>query len=136
MMAKSIILHADEIRPLLDCQPVTVRREVKPQPEYQDTAFGERLYWCTIGGRSASEIAQYATYCPGDVLRVRETFSTNHPSDTSYQYTGVRYKADGAVLSNGYELGYLATSWHSPATMPAWASRLTVRVRACPGRAA
>jgi hypothetical protein len=135
-MTKSIILHADEIRPLLAGQPVTVKREVKPQPEYQDTTFGKHLYWCSIGGRSTAEIAQYATYCPGDVLRVRETWRTEELEDG---LDGVRYKddafrpiedtvsaADAWIEANFSGMG----RWRSPATMPAWASRLTVQVEA------
>jgi hypothetical protein len=142
MMAKSIILHADEIRPLLAGQPVTVRREVKPQPyatisgvRESDTKTIEALS-VMLEAVFKQEAPKGADYQPGDVLRVRETWRTEELEDG---LDGVRYKddafqpiedtvsaADAWIEANFSGMG----RWRSAATMPAWASRLTVRVRA------
>lgn len=48
---------------------------------------------------------------PGDRLWSRETYSPDHSIDQSYEHSGNRYRADGPVQANGYEVGYLATIW-------------------------
>lgn len=65
---------------------------------------------------------------PGDRLWVRETFSKGHPIDISHQYSGIRYRADGAVKDNGNEIGFLETTWTPSIFMPRWASRITLEV--------
>jgi hypothetical protein len=137
MMAKSIILHADEVRQLLAGQPVTVKREVKPQPP-ADCVLGETLRPWTYdpdGKDRSAALFWDVTGCDmwavsiGDVgraLRVRETWGID-PNE--YGWTEdvrgdfVEYKADWG--EEKYHWG-----WLSPATMPAWASRMTVTVKA------
>jgi hypothetical protein len=143
-MTKSIILHADEIRPLLAGQPVTVRREVKPQPVDIRWAYvaGIPLLSSGIGPRAQEHNSKIKSDCnPGDVLRVRETWGAVWPDadEVPLEQCVIEYRADLPPGCTDYPGSWPAEDargddeapkWHSPATMPAWASRLTVRVKA------
>jgi hypothetical protein len=149
-MAKTIILHADEIRPLLAGQPVTVRREVKPQPP-TDCVLGETLRPWTYDpdgkDRSAAlfwdvtgrDMWAVSVGDVGRVLRVRETWFLGCLDFEGIGRGYVVQYSDGAQRQAAFD-GHISAladpyskyneGWHSPATMPAWASRMTVTVKA------
>lgn len=90
---------------------------------------------------------------PGDVLWVRETFASHGPQLVAYKADGLcgawigdggggrffihhgwvmKYErpASHELLGRRWGLGARGGRWRSPATMPRWASRLTLRVTA------
>jgi hypothetical protein len=136
---KSIILHSDEIRPLLAGQPVTAKREVKPQPPAGTTWNDDAGLFQSNG--SPFGLMRHPQYYRGDVLRVRETWGAVWPDveEVPLEQCVIEYRADlppgctdypgswPAEDARGYDE---APKWRSASTMPAWASRMTVTVKA------
>lgn len=125
---RSLILHAPEIRSLLDSGECELRRTVKTDFNITDdglwmrngTAFLRRVNGHVFTDDQLMR-AMAGLFCPlgspGDVLWVRETARR----DKNGLRSVAAYKADGYQLEYGEQ-------WVPAACMPQWASRLTVEV--------
>ena len=135
------------VRAILEGRKTMTRRIVKPQPVENPKGL---VNWahkgCSIAGARPSALIQFIP-CPfgqpGDELWLRETWRT-------YQLTeeeGIQFKSDGTTqqLPDKMEEEELAQyqnaenwendppqhgPWRSSTTMPRWASRIQLRVKA------
>lgn len=144
---KPITLHPHEIRRLIDTGSVTVWRPMKPQPRW-DTLGGFEAWECKGGhvhvwdeDRDPDEVAfvnQCAPHPPGSERWVRETWRGNTDGELEI---AINYQVDDTVKDfyidqlprDVYQLK-LDWAWRSPATMPRWASRLSVVAKAVQAR--
>ena len=156
MKEKPIILHAHEVRALLEHSHVQIRRVIKPQPVVVVDDKGKRSIYDWRGGAyaldfypSRSTILNHSPHGqPGQRLWVKETWQYADWTEDGFPW--IRYSADlaeslienvpghwsdclydvWAVLSE--EKNYLIKNkacdqkWRSPVAMPRWASRLDV----------
>lgn len=130
MADKAFIPKPHELAGILAGRQSQFRRVLKPQPEQQPNGL---WHVAGVGGgvlnAAEEDIAalavDYAPYAVGDRLVVKET----------WQQSGVYWPRTGKGLGR---LHYKATDdgawksywgrWRSPATMPRWASRITLTV--------
>lgn len=154
----SLIFKAPLIRSILADQKTQTRRLYKPQPVYQETRRGHRLYRVTGNGADGlfreEEIAHALTPrgtdpefpgpygAPGDRIWVRETFTflETHPTQFEDQYQGPDPDAEivGRFLdfwlrrvryrADERRPGELISRWRPAIHMPRWASRITLEV--------
>ena len=120
MKMRSINLSEHEVLAALDDKLGLVVRPVKPQP----------IEICLEDGLGLV-VPQTPRGCPlgvpGDRLRCKETWCC--PIDTAPQTAVYRADYPDCVPSCYENIPQPATlSWRSPATMPAWASRITLEV--------
>ena len=118
---RGIVLHAHEVRGVLDGRQTQIRRVVKPQPD--DDAkitmgeIGTSLGVAYIGNATSGGIVTRVP-CPygrpGERLWVKETFAI---ADSPKRH--VEYAADGRLAMLKY-----SPSIH----MPRWASRITLEI--------
>lgn len=139
MTAHSLILSPHEVRAALDETLGLVVRPVKPQPT--TTLMGhEGEVWHRVGeGKYQSGLPDKCPLgVPGDRLRCKETYYI-HNALGRHRSDGLRWgpwgglpttiSPDGEYIAY-YKAGFdrCAPMWRSPATMPRWASRITLEV--------
>ena len=156
MKEHPILFNGEMVRAILSGQKTQSRRVIKPQPtvdyhsgfvlESMDKTrrYGDVIFTDTVNPVfvTKTEYARYPYGEPGDVLWVRETFSTS--GLTRYNYTGdpdehggpndrcCAYAAD-AMYKCGKpippdELAAGSHKWKPSIHMPRWASRITLKV--------
>lgn len=78
-------------------------------------------------GHLCGHFVQLAPYRPSDVLSVREAW---HPRSPVSCPCCVAYRADHSISETccDHSMDYTSAPWRSSATMPAWASRLSLPV--------
>lgn len=143
MTTHSLTLSPHEVLAALRGELGLVIRPVKPQPTPEKNTGG----WIPLGkGRWLNPAMAYETQdewkcplgVPGDRLVCRETF---YIQDTHGQHRtdGLRWGSwsglPTTISPDGKQIAYYkegfdrcAPMWRSPATMPAWASRITLEV--------
>jgi hypothetical protein len=107
----SIICTTSEVRALLDGSKTEFHVPLKPQP--LDVLPMKWQNYCRKLYADGSVGITNAPYVSGQVIKVREAWQ----QDTGLAGNKVYYKSDG-----------LSRSWRSAATMPLWASRLSLLV--------
>lgn len=149
-MLKPILFNTDMVRAILDGRKTATRRIVKAPVLYSGTEPPSRIFrdgdlfqfqWNT--GKTVGGFAIKPPYLPGDVLYVRETWSTR-PSNECYAqpcHGGIcPYEscesADGPCFPEEYiykatdSLPAYGGKWHPSIHMPKEAARIFLRVTA------
>lgn len=130
----SLCLTPAEVRAALTGAEFEVRRKVKPQPTLSE---GKTALWYDAKAYLWRNDDQYARDCspftPGTVLCGKETWCPARPGsyepmekslfDWSKYYVCPVYRSEYPYSSSDYD-GH----WRSAATMPKWASRLSLEV--------
>ena len=149
MKERPIIFNDEMVRAILDGRKTQTRRVVKPQPFidasgnfcWNDSNFGQDLNGPRIQA-IASPIPSSKTkrvHCPygqpGDRLWVREAFQgplwdeDNLYPDNGYSPEFCVYRADGGPRPEYIDADEnLRFGWRSSASMPRWASRITLEI--------
>ena len=139
---KPIIMSAESVRAILDGRKTQTRRVIKPQPWWIEPPTLDGDQWIgpyTNDGNVSN--GTYAARCPypiGSRLWVRETWCP-YADDMTREYCQTHDPEWGepikpAVYSADYDMGCNpldvggCEKWRSPATMPRWASRITLEV--------
>lgn len=136
MSEKPILFKGDMVRAILGGTKTQTRRVIKPQPpEDVGRIYGPELYEPARYDKNGDmypgkpifgiydedgEWGAKYPYCIGDNLWVRETWSNDNGK--------IKYRADGPSLENGYEIGFLSTTWRPSIFMPRSASRITLEI--------
>lgn len=133
---KPILFNTNMVCAILNGQKTATRRVIKLQPEHVHTILGpsdeeggmfEFLCGCVKGGVCLDWIKMVKMpYQPGDVLYVRETWSTHYTADSGEKLTYC-YKADGTDL-NAECLPGENNRWYPSIHMPKKAARLFLQV--------
>lgn len=147
-MLKPILFNTDMVRAILDGRKTATRRIVKAPVLYSGTEPPSRIFWDGDlfqfkwnTGKTVGEFSIKPPYLPGDVLYVRETWSTR-PSNECYAqpcHGGVcPYEscesADGPCFPEEYiykashSLPSSGGKWHPSIHMPKEAARIFLRV--------
>jgi len=124
---RSVNLSEHEVLAALDDKQGLVVRPVKPQPTTTLMGHGDEIWHYVGEGKYRSGLPDNCPLgVPGDRLRCREAWGEVVKASTT---------GGGDIVENG-RVVYRETSpnaqvdqrWRSPATMPAWASRITLEV--------
>lgn len=151
---RPVIMYPHEVRAVLEGRQSQFRRPISPEPNHLMTvpaghvlSYNPDRKWA---GVSASQdeptyTSRYVGPCPygqpGDELYVRETWGTGtRPCPRRGWRDGIEYRADEAEderdllplyeveVPEGIDLDSYAAGWHSPITMPRFASRILLRI--------
>ena len=127
MTTRSLILHDYEVRAALDGRLGLVVRPVKPQPTMiQDMVEPEGYDMVpSWDGKTELHMSKCPLGVPGDRLVCKETWCNTWPFTKEKCPDGPCYKETDEGECGAYRTGQ---RWRSPATMPAWASRITLDV--------
>lgn len=158
MKSIPFLATANEVRCIPDDTPMQVMRPIKPQPVSEGMrSYGESWSWNLgnpgwFSGVTADQIANpnYGIIkslpsplgVPGDRWWWRETWGVGSRPDPWGGYDGIEYRADEAFLCDEHDdldcckvetpegvcLGDYRRGWHSSASMPKWASRITTEL--------
>jgi hypothetical protein len=126
---KSLVLNDEEVQGLLSGQKTHHCFPIQPQPTL--AGEGDLYHWdkAKVGlffllpyweAKGTSPLLPHAPYKLGDQFWVKEAWT---------EVPRVCYRADGRD-STECRCAYLASGWGTASTMPKWASRLTLTVRA------
>lgn len=127
MKERGIICKADEVRQLLGAERSAMTRVIRAEPDYSDAAMSPHWKRLPLGN-------------VGDHLYVRESFTWSAedelvagefaklcPERAAYRAPYCVYRADGIVAHPEHPEWGLC-NWRRAATMPRWASRITLEV--------
>jgi len=128
---KPILFSTPMVQAILNDHKTATRRVVKPQPVLDESGMWHWKYcqWMDGGiGFPASGIKDHARYHPGDVLWVRETWSTFSP--TYGTAPKIIYIADEYTPAVMMAVDKGEIKWRPSIHMPFAAARLFLRVTA------
>jgi hypothetical protein len=127
---KSLILKPDEVQGILSGRQTQLRRPIKWEVHSKSDGCKRRVFLpkdidamnALLKERQRSPLCQFSPFGqPGDRIACKETWA-HHGSCACY-------RADGwtGLPDVGYKV-HPPLTWKSPATMPQWASRITLEV--------
>ena len=137
MAIKPILFNTEMVQAILRGDKTTTRRAIKPQPE---NCMNDELCGLNSDGTYSLHVAKHLggvffdadkrivpPYHPGDVLWVRETWSTHYTAESNGELVYC-YKADGEDLQSECLPGE-NNRWNPSIHMPKAAARIFLRVK-------
>lgn len=123
-MFKPILFNTDMVRAILERRKTVTRRPIKPQPAGELRRMGEDSCYPGYFAAAGEDRVYRPPYMVGDVLYVRETWST---SDGSYLYRA--WPGEGMEPENqDWAMREMGLKWRPSIHMPREAARIFLRV--------
>ena len=123
-MFKPILFNTDMVRAILEGRKTVTRRPIKPQPAGELRRMGEDSCYPGYFAAAGEDRVYRPPYMVGDVLYVRETWST---SDGSYLYRA--WPGEGMEPENqDWAMREMGLKWRPSIHMPREAARIFLRV--------